>query len=464
MRTGKDAMRRSRGEGETHRRRARPAHGPRHGRRRWLRPGHGWLGVCNPCLGRGNAILQACNVVLHDDNVFLQRCNLVLQSRNLVLHVCNLTLRRCNRVLQRCNLALEPCNLVLQRCNPALERCNLVLQRRNRVLQRYNLVLERRNRVLQRCNLVLPTPHAGLRGGRMADFEPFPLREDGLMALWNSGVLWSSGAVWGPASPPPPPTNRNRNRTKPKHTMRRNSYYPRRFAARPEWHLNYAAKLQQHATTLDLSTDEVDDAVADNLTLAYALGDWINRVREFGPACTAAIERLCSGTGGATFVFTTYSAATPPTLPAGAAPVTAGALDRTFDLVQVIKRKAGYTEDIGLEMGIVGSEDTTLGSNSSGSGNGAAATPRIRVSAVQGAGQENARIKFFKDGHTGIWLECRRNGTWETLGFTDSSPFIDSRPLLVAGQAEVREYRARFWDAGQPNGEWCDVAKVTIAP
>ena len=40
----------------------------------------------------------------------------------------------------------------------------------------------------------------------------------------------------------------------------------------------------------------------------------------------------------------------------------------------------------------------------------------------------------------------------------------DTRPLLVPGVAEVREYRAMFWDKGQPSGEWCDVAKITVSP
>jgi hypothetical protein len=38
------------------------------------------------------------------------------------------------------------------------------------------------------------------------------------------------------------------------------------------------------------------------------------------------------------------------------------------------------------------------------------------------------------------------------------------RPLLVAGQPEVRECRMRFWDQGTPNGDWTDVVKVTVSP
>ena len=83
----------------------------------------------------------------------------------------------------------------------------------------------------------------------------------------------------------------------------------------------------------------------------------------------------------------------------------------------------------------------------------------------QGDDQQIAQLKFFKDGHTGIYAEVRINGgAWLFLANSDQSPILDDRPLLVPGQAEMREYRARFWDNGKPNGDWCDVAKVTISP
>jgi len=34
----------------------------------------------------------------------------------------------------------------------------------------------------------------------------------------------------------------------------------------------------------------------------------------------------------------------------------------------------------------------------------------------------------------------------------------------VAGQPEVREYRLRFWDAGEENGDWTNVASTTVSP
>ena len=58
-----------------------------------------------------------------------------------------------------------------------------------------------------------------------------------------------------------------------------------------------------------------------------------------------------------------------------------------------------------------------------------------------------------------FWNVC-----WEFLATTTKSPYVDDRPLLNPAQAEVREHRARFRDQGAPNGDWCDVAKITVSP
>ena len=72
------------------------------------------------------------------------------------------------------------------------------------------------------------------------------------------------------------------------------------------------------------------------------------------------------------------------------------------------------------------------------------------------------RFSFTKFGHKGVWIEGRRNGgPWEFVAVDSEKPYEDGRPLLVAGAAETREYRMRFWDDG-PNGDWTPVQKVTV--
>ena len=277
------------------------------------------------------------------------------------------------------------------------------------------------------------------------------------MAQWNSGATWSSGSLWGPVSPPAP-TFENTNLKKTKR-MKRQRYYPQNQGDQSEWHTNFATKLPLYSTTLGLTQPEEDSAVADNLILAYALGGWIVAVREYGPACTSALKTLAAGTGSTEFAFPTVGIPTPPTLPGALTGVNPGALERTFDLAVTIKRQSGYTESIGLDLGIVGPEAPPPPPG------GEVPPPRITVTAISGDTHQYGRVKFVKEGHEYVIISSRRGGgAWEELGMTNASPYVDMRPLLVADQAEVREYRARFFDDGTPSSEWCDVAKLTLGP
>lgn len=276
------------------------------------------------------------------------------------------------------------------------------------------------------------------------------------MALWNSGVTWNSGALWSAAAPSPG-TSSHRHRTQPK-VMRRNNYYPRRESERPEWHANFAAKLPLYGPTLGLTALQIANAVADNLWLAYGLGEWKTNLYELGPSGTASLRELESGTGDAAFVFPTYAAPTPPTLPPTADPVKPGALERTFLLVQEMKGKQAYNLPMGLDMGIVGSEVPPPPP-------GEAPPPRVTATLMDGETNQEVSLKFIKDGHEGVRGESQRgSGGWELLAISSKSPILDERALLVAGQAEVRQYRFRFYDEGQANGAWTDVIRVTVGP
>lgn len=239
----------------------------------------------------------------------------------------------------------------------------------------------------------------------------------------------------------------------------REDYYPTQISEQADWHLNFAAKFPLYGAILGKTALQINNAVADNLTLAYGLSDRRTSVRDFGPASTASLELLKKGTGGDPFAFTAYTAPPLPTLPVGADPVLPGALVRTFGLIKGLKGEPGYTLAMGLDMGIVGSEAPPPPPP------GEAPSPVITVSAISGTENQYGRVKFVKNGHEYVIIECRINGAaFVELGMSKKSPFIDDRPLLVAGQAEVHEYRARYYDNGAPSSGWSDVAKITVGP
>lgn len=268
------------------------------------------------------------------------------------------------------------------------------------------------------------------------------------MANWNDGSTWSSGILWGPIVPPPV-TFQPKPKTKP--TMKRQPYFPSRISERPDWFGNFATQLPLANPQLALPAATVTAGVADARYLEYAAGAWLNAVREFGPASTAAIESLYDGPGPVPFVLPVF---TPPALPAGVTPVGAGALARIFALVGTIKLQPAYTEAIGLQLGIVGAEATA-----------ANPVPTFTLKVERGEHSEVVRVTFRKYGRPGVAIYSRRGGTaWELLAIDLNSPYLDERPLLVPTQPETREYRLQYYEADAPVGDFTAIASVSVGP
>jgi len=234
--------------------------------------------------------------------------------------------------------------------------------------------------------------------------------------------------------------------------MKRQTYYPSRIADQVLWLFNYFTKLPLHGPACGVVAGDITASVNDAKWCHYVLGQWLAVVRNFAPSTTDAIDAVLIGDGTVTAELPIFDA---PALPAGVTAPPTGALNRIFVLVAQMKANTNCSETIQTEMGIVGAEETEK------------AIPRFLLQLIQSMGQQTVKLTFYKYGHMGVFIESRRGGpsaSWEFLTIDTESPYEDSRPLLVAGQPEVREYRMRFWDKGTPNGDWTDVAKVTVSP
>ena len=242
---------------------------------------------------------------------------------------------------------------------------------------------------------------------------------------------------------------------KQKPNMKRQVYYPSRIGDQVNWLDNYSVKLPLYGTTLGVVAGDVTASVNDAKWSNYVLGTWLSAVRNFSPSTTDAVDDVLIGQGNAAVVLPTFTA---PALPAGVTAALPGTLTRIFTLIAKMKLSANYTEAIGTDLGIVGAVvGNTPGVNP---------VPRVLTELLQGNGAQTVKITFFKYGHMGVYIESRRgaNGVWEFLAIDTESPYLDERPLLAAGQPEVREYRLRFWDKGTPNGDWTDVTSETVSP
>ncbi len=430
--------------------------------------------------------LQSSRIILHDDSGTLRRRKVVrpsgsgvlpsfktiLHDNSRFLHLGRICLRCCWVCLRDRRVALHDerasrssCRDTLQSHNPSLHECRESL--------RCDGETPHRRRESLRCDG--ETPHRRRERLRGDGETPLHRRDEWIfhhrslhdrrqtthsfliMATWNSNVLWNSGALWGPGSSQPPSYQPKRKRS----TMKRQPYFPRTTGLRPEWFHNYATELPAANDTLDMPPTEVAATVADARFCEYATGAWLTAVREFGPAATSSVESLLNDPGASPHVLSIF---TPPPLPQGdptatlpipaTVPVPPGALQRIFTFVKAIKARPGYTEAIGLQLGLVGEEDTTTNP-----------LPTFSLKAERGGGCECVKIIFKKYGRQGVVIYGRRGGgDWELLAIDLASPYMDERPLLNAGQPELREYRLQFYDDAAPVGDFTGILGITVNP
>jgi hypothetical protein len=122
------------------------------------------------------------------------------------------------------------------------------------------------------------------------------------------------------------------------------------------------------------------------------------------------------------------------------------------NLVARIKASPAFTEAIGADLDCL-----------PGSGNSPPTKPLL-LGTPQPVGQ--VRITFSLYSYDGLEIQSRRGAEaiWSQFAVAVTSPYIDTRPLLVAGQPEMRHYRAMYMQGNAPVGELSDELVVVAAP
>ncbi|GGH68210.1 hypothetical protein HNQ91_001500 [Filimonas zeae] len=127
-------------------------------------------------------------------------------------------------------------------------------------------------------------------------------------------------------------------------------------------------------------------------------------------------------------------------------------LPKILKLAAKIKLHPDYTENVGNELGIVGSSIITSNTE----------RLMIRPSIKAVATPTHVEITFSKQNQTGVTIYTRLKGqnTWEKLINATQSPYRDERPLTQAGVPEIREYVSMYWDNGVELGQYSDIAFI----
>lgn len=137
--------------------------------------------------------------------------------------------------------------------------------------------------------------------------------------------------------------------------------------------------------------------------------------------------------------------------------VPAGIVPRLRNLIQRIQLSPGYTEEIGLALGIAEPK--------SGGPSAPDSSPQPSLKA-RSTGPGMVQLDFSKEKFDGVLVEGLRDGDdgWQSLGLDSYSPYIDDRPPKVAGKPETRQYRVRYILRDQATGEWSNIVTATFIP
>ena len=229
--------------------------------------------------------------------------------------------------------------------------------------------------------------------------------------------------------------------------MPNQAYFPTAEAERLAWLNNYLAKLPTLGLVCGITSTEITATQADIIGYVWVVHTWYPAFQQEAMSATVLKSQLGTGSGTVRPTLPTLpSFANPPAIPLP------GVLSRLFNQIARIKMHSAYTEAIGRDLGIIGTPDTTDHT-----------IPDLTAASEQGNGSQRVRLSYTKYGHDGVHIESRRNGgDWEFLAINNVKPHLDTRPLLVANTPETREYRIRYWDKGEANGEYSAVQRVTV--
>lgn len=131
----------------------------------------------------------------------------------------------------------------------------------------------------------------------------------------------------------------------------------------------------------------------------------------------------------------------------------AGAEKNVRTMARQWKAAGNYTEATGKALKVAGPEHVVDTAN---------AKPPLKGRAIPGGAEIGGKMDFAE----AIKLFSKRDGDadWVPLAVEMHMPYVDNRPLLVAGKPETRRYRGIYIVNDQPVGQYSDEILVTVQP
>ncbi len=233
--------------------------------------------------------------------------------------------------------------------------------------------------------------------------------------------------------------------------MEQNPYLPSGDTQKELWLQNFDEKLLGYAKKFGLDKPTTDSVHNDRLSFGYSLL-LLEGVKTFEHTCVKFKDAIKVGALTNLIIEMPIFVA-PAGMPTVA--IAPGIFKRTAKLVKTIKNHPAFTETIGKDLGIIGTEN--LGKDNPDD-------IKVKLSAKEAGG--SIQLKYLKGEVDGIKLESKR-GTETEFTLLDKiaqTTYIDDRKMLVAGTPEVRQYRAWPILKDKVVGKVSDVVSITVTP
>ena len=229
------------------------------------------------------------------------------------------------------------------------------------------------------------------------------------------------------------------------------SIIPKGAAARGDWFLNWKLEFPLLAPGLGFSAGEITTITNEAAWAVFAC-QMATDAQSYGSAWVGWRDLLLED--DSTDPVGVQPMTTAPTPPVGAAPAR-GIIHRNLGYIRRVKAAPGYTSAIGDQL--------RVNAGSPPPPNPATARPELGTAALA---MFQVRLDWPRYDFGGIELQTQRAAEtdWTSLGVKTAVEFTDARPPLVAGQPEVRRYRAIFVLNDAPVGLWSNVVSVTVHP
>jgi hypothetical protein len=223
--------------------------------------------------------------------------------------------------------------------------------------------------------------------------------------------------------------------------MSKSFYVPRADKDKVIWLNNFSGKFAVSAGSVGFTAEDVTSVNKDAEMFTYLM----NLVETFNTAKEQRVNYknlIKNGPLGSTL----GNFPTMPVLAAVPSPVAPGIFPRIAQLVQRIKNHPNYTDALGKDLGIIGSEETV---------DTDVLKPVLKPVQKGGA----VEVQWNKGSADGVRIETDKGAGWQFLAVDSVPHYTDTTPITTPGNWK---YRAMYLISDELVGQWSDVVNITV--